>query len=278
MVTPTTSNQIQATMKQIGTFISRMNNEIPSANRRIETYSASRAGQVLEPYCLFHKAGVPIYGTVLLFHGFSDRPIQQSKLASYLFHTGFNVYNVFLAGHYMTPGTQYWARTVYQTKVEQTVQANLAIPANAAALQAVLPDLQSGNITASDVAVLNQIVSPYSYQEIMQARQDPRLLGTFQDPLQRAEGHERSELLPEMNSGADSITQYIRDAETRLAELASMPGPVFINGLSIGGEVSLALTESDGGNRVRGVFAQSPCQLSGTSARPSTHRRCSPGR
>lgn len=65
-------------------------NAVPGDIRRHEVYSQSSRGKTPEPYCLFHAAGKAIYGTVVLFHGFNDRPHQQAKLASYLFHNGFD--------------------------------------------------------------------------------------------------------------------------------------------------------------------------------------------
>ncbi len=52
------------------------------------------------PYYLLHKQGEYVYGTVLMFHGFSATTGQMALLAQYLFENGFNVYQPALCGHY----------------------------------------------------------------------------------------------------------------------------------------------------------------------------------
>jgi alpha-beta hydrolase superfamily lysophospholipase len=60
------------------------------------------------PYYLLHKQGEYVYGTVLMFHGFSATTGQMVLLAQYLFENGFNVYQPALCGHYFNKPAKYW--------------------------------------------------------------------------------------------------------------------------------------------------------------------------
>jgi alpha-beta hydrolase superfamily lysophospholipase len=60
------------------------------------------------PYYLLHKQGEYVYGTVLMFHGFSATTGQMALLAQYLFENGFNVYQPALCGHYFNKPAKYW--------------------------------------------------------------------------------------------------------------------------------------------------------------------------
>jgi len=74
-------------------------------------------GSIKRSYCLFHPASQAVYGTVIFFHGFSNRPEEMSKLASYLYNSGFNVYNPFLSKHYEVPGHTYWPKLLYRAGI-----------------------------------------------------------------------------------------------------------------------------------------------------------------
>lgn len=74
----------------------------------IKTIDANRQRRVgAYPYYLFHEAGQPIRGTVMIFHGFSAKPDQMWRLADYLFRNGFNVYQPSLAGHVFVPPSKF---------------------------------------------------------------------------------------------------------------------------------------------------------------------------
>ena len=100
-----TVGEINNTMIAISAYIDRTYKIPPGRDLRRRTETYRQTGGSPEPYCLFHTPGQPIYGTVILFHGFNDRPQQQAALGSYLFHSGFNVYNVFLVNHWLVEGT-----------------------------------------------------------------------------------------------------------------------------------------------------------------------------
>lgn len=60
------------------------------------------------PYYLLHKEGESVYGTVLMFHGFSASTSQMCLLAQYLYENGFNVYQPGLCGHYFLNPDKHW--------------------------------------------------------------------------------------------------------------------------------------------------------------------------
>lgn len=62
------------------------------------------------PYYLLHNEGDSVYGTVIIFHGFSATTTQMSLLAQYLYENGFNVYQPALCGHYFNKPDQYWPK------------------------------------------------------------------------------------------------------------------------------------------------------------------------
>jgi alpha-beta hydrolase superfamily lysophospholipase len=251
-----TEPQVKATMSKISKFIERIENEVPAEARRNEVYSQTNRGHTPEQYCLFHKPGKAIYGTVILFHGFNDRPHQQAKLGSYLFHNGFNVYNVFLPNMFMVQGTDYWPKTVYKPELLATVQAKLAVPENQAALQPILPRIQSGALTPEDMQVIDRVLSPeLSMDKLKRAWSDPES-AEFKE-LYASYTPSGRESIPEAARKAD-FKAYVRDASARIAELSDMPGPIFISGLSVGGTVALAAGAAEGGRRVRGIVSHAP--------------------
>lgn len=62
------------------------------------------------PYYLLHGDGDAVYGTVLVFHGFSASTWQMSLLAQYLYENGFNVYQPALCGHYFLNPDKNWPK------------------------------------------------------------------------------------------------------------------------------------------------------------------------
>ncbi len=251
-----TNDQVQSAMKKISQHIDRIEREVPDSVRRRETYSGSSRGSKPDPYCLFHAPGKAVYGTVILFHGYNDRPHQQAKLGSYLFHNGFNVYNVFLANMFMVPGTDYWPKTTYKPEVLATIQRKLAAPAVQEVIQPILPRLQTGALTPEDVIAIDRILNPQlSTGMIKEAWSQPggnawKQLMTTHEP---AEG----ESLLDAAKQADFMT-YVRDASARIADLSDMPGPLFVSGLSVGGTVALAAGAADGGRRIKGIVSHAP--------------------
>jgi len=244
-------DQIRATMRNIGGNIAWINRTYPpgSAHRRGETYR--QGGGTPDPYCLFHVPGRRIFGTVILFHGFNDRPQQQALLAAYLFNSGFNVYNVFLAHQFKWPGTDFWPKTIYKPELVQLIKTKAENPANASAIASLLPGLQSGHFTDEQMMTLNGIMSPELSVDVLIRAWDNPAGDDFQR-LYLAKNNENIEQQP------SDFLDYVRDAKARLADLAPMPGPIFVSGLSVGATVALALAEVDGGERIRGAVVHAP--------------------
>ena len=262
VATPTEA-QLRTVMGKVNAYVAKIR-AVRGDVRRHEVYSPSNRGQAMEPYCLFHKANAAVYGTVVLFHGYNDRPHQQAKLASYLFHTGFNVYNVFLANQYMVEGKDYWPRTTYRPDVLATLQAKLANPANQATLAPIIAQIQSGEVTPStgaalspeQVAAIDQVLSPeLSYSALQRAWQAPggedyKRFFNWHEPV--------SGESTESAAQASDFYEYVRDAKARLDDLAQMPGPLFVGGLSVGGALAIAVAGSDDTHRVHGMMAHAP--------------------
>lgn len=260
------ANEVNLTMGRISAYIDDINNRASEgdSSRRVEIYR--NTGGTPEPYCLFHKPLEPIYGTVILFHGFNDRPQQQAALASYLFHSGFNVYNAFLVNHWRVPGTAFWPKTAYRLDVLERVKTELEKPENAAAIAVLKNHLESpntspehaqpGTLDEEDTGILDQILAPagLSSSDIKDAWTDPggpsfRKLFNFDNG--------------NLNSPTPDFLTFITDAQARLDDLKAMPGPVFISGLSVGGAVVLGLAEAEvaanpdpRNRRIRGVISQ----------------------
>lgn len=251
-----TSEQLARSMNKIAAHKARIRAQVPESARRRELYSPSTRGQKPEPYCLFHAAGKAVYGTVVLFHGFNDRPHQQAKLASYLFHSGFNVYNVFLAHQYMVPGTEFWPKTVYKPEVLATVQGKMSAPANQAVLAPIMPRLSAGAPTPEDLAVLDSVLKPeLSMGMLQEAWADPA--GPAFQKLFASHQASTGQSLDESARQSDYL-DYVREAQARIAEVTDLPGAVFVSGLSVGGTTALAAAAADGGKRVRGVMSHAP--------------------
>ncbi|PSR16868.1 alpha/beta hydrolase [filamentous cyanobacterium CCP3] len=227
-VTPTHA-QLQATRQRIDAYIQSLAN-----------HPDRREGAL--PYYLFHPADTPISGTVLMFHGFSARPHQMSRLADYLFRNGFNVYQAALAGHAYRIPDQYWPQV--DLKPEILIPLREKVSADP-----VLQPLLTSMVAASETSAVSP--SPTQMLGLMTRLQqlEPRLLD-----IVAAIEQENS---PEFDRYyVSSHLGYLSDAQTRLSELETMPGPVYTVGLSVGGAVALALGAKN--SRVAKVVAFAP--------------------
>ncbi len=263
--------KIAAASKKIFAHVSNIRGIDPSMRRR-EIFSAKRSGQLSEPYCLFHEADKKVYGTVVLFHGFNDRPLQQAKLASYLFHSGFDVYNVHLAYHYLVPGTAHWPRTVYRDDVLKStadkLEAAKSDPTFAPIFAKIALKFSEGktptvaDFSADDFAKINAVLSagpnPVSTQTLKDAWADPTSAAFKQLFKTAPQGPEptSSDLLVAAAQAADYMA-FVTEARARIAEVSDL-GPVFLGGLSVGGTVALAAAADDGGKNVKGTMAHAP--------------------
>jgi len=190
------------------------------------------------PYILLHPANQPIYGTVVMFHGFSMRPHQMWRLADYLFQNGFNVYQLTLAGHERLNPHQHWPQI--------DLKPNYAAPL----MQKVLSD-----------PVLKAALSQADQtRSVVVGQQNALLQRVFS-------------IAPEMSDFADAISQpnhpdferyfisshrsFLTSAQQRLDDLSAMPGPIYTVGLSVGGATALGLAGSANG-RIEKVVAYAP--------------------
>lgn len=224
-----TAEQLRETQQRIDAYIQSID---AHPDRRIGAY----------PYYRFHEAGKPIRGTVMMFHGFSAKPHQMWRLADYLFNQGFNFYQPSIAGHTLLPAAQYWPQVdlkpeiydplrqkVQQDPVLQTFLKNLA--AHPQGFTRPTPTQQA--------ALMARLIAL-----------DPQVLEILQAIAQEDESqYQRYFISSHMN--------YLEDARARLAELAAIPGPIYLIGLSVGGAVALGLA-ADQPQRIAGVVAYAP--------------------
>ncbi|HEY9849743.1 MAG TPA: alpha/beta hydrolase [Leptolyngbyaceae cyanobacterium] len=221
--------------------------EITQTKQKIDAYIQSidanpdhRAGAY--PYYLFHPAGETIYGTALIFHGFSAKPHQMWRLADYLFRNGFNVYQATLAGHAFIPPDKYWPQV--------DLKPEIAIPLR----EKVRQDPVLQNFFANLANSSSGFVRPDFHQNIALVARllkiEPRLLDIIKAiELNNDPDFDRYFISSHMN--------YLTDARERLTELDAMPGPVYTIGLSVGGSVALGLA-ADQPNRVKKVVTYAP--------------------
>jgi len=206
--------------------------------RTIEMNSDHRDGAY--PYYLFHEAEKPIQGTVLLFHGFSAKPHQMWRLADYLFHNGFNVYQCSIAGHvYLNPAKN-WCQVDLKPEIAVPLKAKIAAD----------PVLQSyfANMSANPESRPNRLQQIALTKRLL--AMEPQLL----DIIQAIE----TDGDPDFDRYyISSHWRYLTEAQTRLAELDALPGPIYTVGLSVGGAVALGLAASRP-ERIRRVVAYAP--------------------
>ena len=228
-LTPT-AEQLDQTKQAIDRYIASIDQHL---DRRDGAY----------PYYLFHEPGRPIYGTVMIFHGFSNRPHQMWRLADYLFKNGFNVYQVSLAGHSFLPTDPYWPQIDLKPEYAEPLKAKVR---QDPVLMSMIKTMTGGDP--------DTFQRPNLFQKAaLTARLlkiEPRLF----DIKRALENYENPDFDHYFIS---SHHNYLTDARSRLAELDAMPGPIYTIGLSVGGAVALALG-ADRSDRVKSVVAYAP--------------------
>ncbi|KAL3699589.1 hypothetical protein R1sor_017611 [Riccia sorocarpa] len=189
--------------------------------RSVATNPERREGAY--PYYLLHKPGEKVYGTVLFFHGFSNRPDQMWRLAQYLFDNGFNVYQPSIHNHYLLNPDKNWAQVDLKPQWKGPIRQKFL---NDPVLKAAIDGIGSiNNVTDQQTAYILQRVHALSpdMDDIVEAIND----GDYSDKFKKY--YDSSHLA------------YVEDAEARLKECESLPGPAFTIGLSVGGSVALGL-------------------------------------
>ncbi len=196
------------------------------------------------PYTLFHEPGQPIYGTVLMFHGFSARPHQMWRLADYLFQNGFNVYQANLAGQALIGPSENWPQVTLKDAYAQPLRQKVAA-------DPVLSKFVS-NLKHSSSAT--QVKKPGALQMMSLmarlVRIEPRIL----DIKRAIETPGDPDFDRYYNSDHE---RYLTDALGYLGDLEAMPGPIFTVGLSVGGAVALSLAAAQP-QRIRRVVTYAP--------------------
>lgn len=191
------------------------------------------------PYYLFHEPGEPVLGTVMLFHGFSARPHQCWRLADYLFRNGFNVYQPSLAGHTLVNPAKNWPQV--------DLKPEIAIPLKEKAQQDPVMQTYLANLSSN----------PAGFTPLQQAAVVARLITLEPRLLEIIQAIESSDESTFDTYYISSHLNYLSDAKARLAEIDSLPGPVYTVGLSVGGAVALALAAARP-DRVQRTVAYAP--------------------
>ncbi len=225
-----TEDQLQQTQQRINAYV-----------QTIASSPDHREGAF--PYSLFHEANAPIKGTVLMFHGFSARPHQMSRLANYLFGNGFNVYQAALRGHAYRIPDRYWPQVDLKPEIliplREKVSADPVLQTYLASLAATS---SAGAVSPSPMQMVGLMA---------RLRQiEPRLTDIIA-AIERDNDPDFERYF------VSSHLAYLSDAQARLAELAAIPGPIYTVGLSVGGAVALALAAQNP-QRVAKVVAFAP--------------------
>ncbi|MBW4522849.1 MAG: alpha/beta fold hydrolase [Scytolyngbya sp. HA4215-MV1] len=228
-VTPT-ADQINQTKQAIESYI-----------RSIDSHPDRRDGAY--PYYLIHEPAQPIRGTVMIFHGFSAKPHQMWRLATYLFENGFNVYQASLAGHSLLRPAKNWPQIDLKPEIANPLKDKIQ---KDPVLMTYLANI-SANPGGSSAR------PGYMQRVALIARLlkiEPRLL----DIVKAIESPNDPDFDKYFIS---SHRDYLTHATARLAELVAMPGPVYTVGLSVGGAVALALAANHP-ERVKRVVTYAP--------------------
>ena len=219
--------------------------QVTQCQQKIDTYIASidenperRDGAY--PYYQFHEPDKPIYGTVIMFHGFSAKPEQMWRLSDYLFRNGFNVYQASLAGHSLVYPSKNWPqidlKPEYKNPLLNTVSQDPILSqflANFGGQSQPLTPIQK-------IGIVRRIL-----------KLNPLLLADMIKALS-------SQTDPDFDKYfISSHLDYLTDARQRLEDLETMPGDIYTVGLSVGGATALALA-ADQPERVKKVVAYAP--------------------
>ncbi|MGK7942388.1 MAG: alpha/beta fold hydrolase [Crocosphaera sp.] len=192
------------------------------------------------PYYQFHEPEKPIYGTVMIWHGFSAKPDQMWRLSDYLFRNGFNVYQCSLAGHaFINPGKN-WPQIDLKPEYKDPL----------------LDEVRKDPILSQFLSNIGGQSQPLSFIQRMSLfrrilKLNPLLLKDMIDALSSNKDPDFDKYF------VSSHLEYLNNARQRLEELATIPGDIYTIGLSTGGAVALALA-AEQPERVKKVVVYSP--------------------
>ncbi len=204
----------------------------------VEWYFHRNKREGCNPFSQIHELGKPIYGNVLLFHGFSAKPMQMFFLGDYLFRNGFNIYHAGLAGHSFVPPDSYWPQVDLKPEYIEPLRKIVnedPILRNFFSNLRHQPPSKSVRFSASVARLLRIAPNALDITLAIERRND--------------QDFERYYISSHMN--------YLTEAQKCLEDFAAMPGPVYTVGLSVGGAVALALA-ANRPDRVKKVVAYAP--------------------
>ncbi|MEQ8537149.1 MAG: alpha/beta hydrolase [Coleofasciculus sp. D1-CHI-01] len=222
--------------------------QIAQTKKSIENYYIywishpyKRAG--VAPFYQMHEPGESIRGTVMIFHGFSAKPMQMFLVGDYLFRNGFNIYQIPLAGHAFIPPDSYWPQVDLKPEFRDPLRDEVRKDAVLDLFLSNRDNKSQGQFqrltTFQKMALIGRII-----------KMAPQL-------LDMALAIERPNDPDFDRYFTSSDMKYLTDAQERLAELEAMPGPVYTVGLSVGGAVALGLAASRP-DRIKKVVAYAP--------------------
>ncbi len=193
------------------------------------------------PYYLFHEPGQAVRGTVMMFHGFSAKPHQMWRLADYLFRNGFNIYQCGLAGQAFIHPAKNWPQVDLKPEIAVPLKEKVQ---KDPVLQQFFANLAQGG----EGTKLNPLQQAALLARLVVL--EPRLLDIIK-AIETPDDPDFDEYY------ISSHMEFLHHAEARLAELASLPGPIYTLGLSVGGTVALALAATHN-ERISKVVAYAP--------------------
>ena len=219
--------------------------QINQCKQKIDAYVSSIAQHPdrrywSDPYYKFHDPGEPIYGTVIIFHGFSAKPDQMWRLADYLFANGFNVYQASLAGHSLIRPEVNWPQIDLKPEYKNPLLDTINQDPILRQLFYNLGEQPQRLSLGEKIAIAGRILklNPILLREMIKA------LESVKDP-----DFDKFFISSHMD--------YLDNARQRLQELETMPGDIHTVGLSVGGATAIALAE-DQPERVKKVVAYAP--------------------
>lgn len=214
------------------------------AVHRAEAYIASVTGagnltrEGATPMYYFHDVGTRVHGTAVVFHGGAGRPSDMVLIAKYLFDNNFNVYLPALAGHALV--TDQWPYGLLRDeKLRKKVR------------NALISDKRYERINAFAVKDMAKLISfedtvdrPFvtTAFKILKERLSEEEYGVLTSAFDMLIGPK--DLSKLYYNGVEKDIQkmfafdgsrYMSNPEERLSDVASLPGPVFALGYSLGG-------------------------------------------
>ncbi len=218
--------------------INECKNKIDAYIDSIDKNPERRAGAY--PYYQFHEPGEPIYGTVIMFHGFSGKPHQMWRLSAYLFENGFNVYQCSLASHALINPDKNWPQIDLKSEYRDPLLESIR-------QDPLLSDflLNLGGKSENFSIIQKRAIAA----RIL--RLNPLLLGDMIKALLSNNDPDFDKYF------VSSHMDYLNNARERLKELETMPGEIYTVGLSVGGATALALAQ-DQPTRIKKVVAYAP--------------------